>query len=184
MALEVFAKLNSTVQVDVGARRPTAPHAGLSSEETGRMTAHGALPRERGRCLDAASPGDLYGQHSQRLMLRSQPVPLLGQPPCCWRGWGGGGRGTWHWPSLASLPPMFCSQFGMSWDAELGSLGRHWCHPLDLISGQVLVHSSLGLGRLPAPAAASPRPSVSVPALAARSRAAGSRGASRGAGFS
>ena len=91
MALEVFAKLNSTVQVDVGARWPTAPRAGLSSEETGRMTAHGTLPRERGRCLDAASPGDLYGQHSQQLMLRSQPVPLLGQPPCCGRGWGAGG---------------------------------------------------------------------------------------------
>lgn len=54
--------------------------------------------------------------------------------------------------------------------------------PLISSLDRFLLHSSLGLGRLPAPAAASPGLSVSVPALAARSRAAGSWGASRGVG--
>lgn len=62
-----------------------------------------------------------------------------------------GGGCTWHWPSLAGLPPMFCSQFGMSWDAELGSLGRHWCHPLDLIAGQVSPSFQLGTRQAPSP---------------------------------
>lgn len=81
MALEVFAERNSVLQVDVPARS-TALHTRPGSEETGQITVRGTLPRERGRCLDAASPGDLCGQHSQQLMLCSQPVPLLGRPPC------------------------------------------------------------------------------------------------------
>lgn len=82
MALKVFAKWNSTVQVDMLAWLSTALHAGPSSEETRQMTTRGTLLRKRGRCLDAASPGDLCGQHSQQLMLHSQPVSLLGRPPC------------------------------------------------------------------------------------------------------
>lgn len=82
MALKVFAKWNSTVQVEMQAHLSTALRTGPGSEETGQMTTRGALLRERGRCLDTASPGDLCGQPSQQLMLRSQPVPLLGRPPC------------------------------------------------------------------------------------------------------
>ena len=83
-------------------------------------------------------------------------------------------------PGWLASHPMFCSQSlecpgTRSW-APWGDMGA-----ISLISSldRFLAHSSLGLGRLPAPAAASPALSVSVPALAARSRAAGSRGASR-----
>lgn len=74
----------------------------------------------------------------------------------CWAGppadGKGEGGGTWHRPSLAGLPPhVLFAEFGMSWDAELSSLGRHWCHLLDLIAGQVSPSFQLGLGRLPAP---------------------------------
>ena len=91
-----------------------------------------------------------------------------------------GGEPPGTGPGWLASHPMFCSQSlecpgTRSW-ATWGDMGA-----ISLISSldRFLAHSSLGLGRLPAPAAASPALSVSVPALAARSRAAGSRGASR-----
>lgn len=93
---------------------------------------------------------------------------------------GDGGEPPGTGPGWPASHPMFCSQSlecpgTRSW-APWGDMGA-----ISLISSldRFLAHSSLGLGRLPAPAAASPALSVSVPVLAARSRAAGSRGASR-----
>ena len=91
-----------------------------------------------------------------------------------------GGEPPGTGPGWLASHPMFCSQSlecpgTRSW-APWGDMGA-----ISLISSldRFLAHSSLGLGRLPTPDAASPALSVSVPALAARSRAAGSRGASR-----
>lgn len=98
----------------------------------------------------------------------------------CWAGppadgKGGGPPGTG--PAWPASHPMFCSQSlecpGTRSSAPWGDTGA-----ISLISSldRFLFHSSSGLGRLPAPAAASPSQSVSVPVLAARSHAAGSLG--------
>ena len=106
----------------------------------------------------------------------SSPPP---PPAHGWEEWGAGeppGTG----PGWLASHPMFCSQSlecpGTRSRAPWGDMGA-----ISLISSldRFLAHSSLGLGRLPAPAVASPAMSVSVPALAARSHAAGSRGASQ-----
>lgn len=111
-------------------------HSATHSDRLGQMTTCSVLSRERGRCLDATSPGDLCGQSSQQFMLCSQPVPLLSwdspwdseamTPPftdgmcvCVRR------ETTWHHPSLAGLPHhVLFEEFGMSWDTELCSLGE------------------------------------------------------------
>lgn len=67
-------------------------HSATHSDRLGQMTTCSVLSRERGRCLDAMSPGDLCGQSSQQFMLCSQPVPLL----------------SWDspWDSEAMTPPF------------------------------------------------------------------------------
>lgn len=50
-------------------------HSTTHSARPGPMTTCSVLPRERGRCLDATSPGDSCGQSSQQFILCSQLVP-------------------------------------------------------------------------------------------------------------
>lgn len=100
------------------------------------------------------------------------------RPPTAPR-WEGMGEPPGTDPAWLASHPMFCSQSlecpGTRSQALWGDTGA-----ISLISllDRFLPHCSLGLGRLPAPAAASSTPSVSVPALAASSHAAGSWGAS------
>ena len=107
-------------------------------------------------------------------------LPPPHRHPRPWMGGVGVGEPPGTGPGWPASHPMFCSQSlecpGTRSRAPWGDMGA-----ISLISSldRFLAHSSLGLGRLPAPAAASPALSVSVPALAARSRAAGSRGASQ-----
>lgn len=91
-------------------------------------------------------------------MLCSQLVPLLGSSllptttPRPWMGGVGGGGATWHRPRLAGFPPhVLFTEFGMSWDEEPGSLGRHGCHLLDLIAGQVSRSFQPGTRQAPSP---------------------------------
>lgn len=95
----------------------------------------------------------------------------------------GGAPGTG--PAWPASHPMFCLQSlecpGTRSLAPWGDTGA-----ISLISSldRFLLHSIWGLGRLPAPAAASPSLSASVPVLAARSCAAGGQGASLAVGVS
>lgn len=79
-------------------------------------------------------------------------APSSPPPPQPVDGRSGGGGATWHWPRLAGLPPhVLFAEFGMSWDEEPGSLGRHGCHLLDLIAGQVSRSFQPGTRQAPSP---------------------------------
>lgn len=96
-------------------------------------------------------------------------------------GWGGPpGTG----PAWLASHPCFVRSLECPGTRSSAPRGDTGAIPLISSLDRFLLHSSLGLGRLPAPAAASPHPSVSVPALAARSHAAGSWGLPGGRGLS
>lgn len=144
----MFAELNSTVQVAPQVpRRASAPPRAW--EERMIPTWHPAEGtwQVSGCCVP------------WRLVRAAFPVahapfpagPTAGQAPLAPADRRGGGA-TWRWPSLAGLPPhVLFAEFGMSWDAELGSLGRHRCHLLDLIAGQVSPSFRLGTRQAPSP---------------------------------
>lgn len=178
VALKVSAKWNGPGQVDGPAPRPHSIPRGarLRSEQaddrTGLRRGNVAgvwTPRPQATCTGSV-PSSSCSVPSRSHCRAGLPIE------------GRGGGAIWHWPSLAGIPPMFCSQCGMSWDAELGSLGRHWCHPLDLIAGQVSSSFQPGTRAGSQPPLLPVPVRLSVAALAAKSRAAGNRGASRGAG--
>lgn len=165
-------------------------HSATHSDRLGQMTTCSVLSRERGRCLDATSPGDLCGQSSQQFMLCSQPVPLLSwdspwdseamTPPftdgmcvCV-----SGGRPLGTIPAWLVSHTMFCSKsLECPGTQSSAPWGRRWCHRLDLIAGQVFsfipAWDSAG-SQLPA--SARPSSSVSVLALAATSLQLGAEG--------
>lgn len=72
---------------------------------------------------------------------------------CVW-GWvgGRGGRPIGTIPAWLASHPMFCSKsLECPGTQSSAPWGRHWCHRLDLIAGQVFSFiPALGLGRLPA----------------------------------
>ena len=131
--------------------------------------AHRAPPRawlgEAGRTIPTWHPAEGTWQVTERCVPRrlvraAFPAvhalfpagPTAGRQPPPPTAMGGNGGATWHWPSLAGLPPhVLFAEFGMSWDAEPGSLGRHWCHLLDLIAGQVSPSLQLGTRQAPSP---------------------------------
>lgn len=65
---------------------------------------------------------------------------------------GGGGRPIGTIPTWLASHPMFCSKsLECPGTQSSAPWGRHWCHRLDLIAGQVFSFiPALGLGRLPA----------------------------------
>lgn len=140
---------------------------------------------ERGRCLDTASPGDLRGQRSQQLMLRSQPVPLLGRdsphgkPVAPSDGRSGGPPGTG--PAWPASHPMFCSQsLECPGTQSSAPWGRQWCHRLDLIAGQVPPPFQLGTRQAPSGSCCQSQPVCVCPSAGSGDLQLGAGGLPRG----
>jgi hypothetical protein len=123
-------------------------------------------------------------------LLCSQPVPLLSWDSphgelatpllLLVNGRGRGPPGTG--PAWLASHPMFCSQSFLECPETQSAApwGRHWCHRLDLIAGQVSPSFQLGSRQAPSSSCCQSRPVCVCPRAGSQEPAAGNRRASQG----